>query len=1321
MQTTTRSEGLNALATAAALTALALSAVTASGGSPPEDLAQTVTFTNPSPGVGDEFGFSVAVDGDVAVAGARFDDAQGANNGAAFIFRYDTDNGTWAFAQALYANDIIQSGDGYGWSVGASGERIIVGAPFHDHIGTDGGAAYIYRFNGAVWDFEGELLPQVGPTLNNLGWTVAIDGDVAVAGAPNDNLPVSQAGSVYVFRFDGAAWQFEQEITPAGINAGDRFGTSVAVSGDVIIAGAESDDGPGEDLAGCGAAYVYRYDPDTTSWVLEQKLFAPDAAPSDQFGIGSDIDGDVAVIGAWRDQDAGFETGSAYVFRRDPGSGWQFEQKLLAFPPEPNAVSGLDVAVSGNLVVIGSSRADFATQDSGAAFVYQYEGANWTPVARLVHSNPQPGDQLGWSVDVSADVAIVGARLDNQPATDTGQAHVYNLSDCNANGLPDSLDIAQGTSLDNDDDLLPDECEPDCNHNGTLDVEEIADNPGLDYNLDGLPDVCLPPFAVDALWVNGAGGRFREYFNWEPDTPVAGNTARFDLDAAYTVDFDASALTARLVVLSGDVTFDLNGAGAGCNDYELGSLDPAGAILVGGLPGSSAFLTVTGCGELSAPLGGASRIGSGSGASGSLTVTGFLTSLFAGQNTCIGCAGGSGQLNILEGASATTFIGTIGELPGGSGSALVSGPGSTWDVAFFMVVGSGTLTVEDEAVVTVGPGGILVLPDGAILGNGTIEGDVTSVGGLFPGQSPGLLLIDGDYTQAPTPIPPFDEASGSLVVEIAGPTPEIEHDVLQVSGVADLGGGLFVKVTAPFEPGPDQSFTFLNATAITGAFDVAFMPGLESDRFMRVLYAGAPAGSQSASIVVDDLASLFGFDPADPIDVNGLPTDVAVGDLDSDGDQDVAVTLLGATPNDSGSVLVLRNGGFDQDGNWIIEGTTQHAVGLQPSAIALGLLDADGHLDAAVTNAGSDSVSVLVNSGAGDASFDPPVDFPVGAQPQDLAAGNFNGDTFPDLLVANGGADTLLVLGNDGSAGFTQVLANLFTGPSSIAVDPSDLDNDKDADVVAAAAGFGQLFTFRNLGGGVFAAPVTVSVGAGPVDLVAADLDENAFIDLVTANNGDGTVSVVLNNGDGTFAPAVNLPVGDLPRSLTPIDLEGDADIDVAVVANGELEQAVVRVLRNDLSSGQLIFADAAELAAGEDPALVTAGDLDDDPEGLEELITVSASVLSAARSAGAEPASSLRVRRNASNQPTCPQDCGDRDAAVGIVDFLSLLGQWGAVGGTCDLDGAGVGITDFLDLLAHWGPCSAQVKLTRTLFWLAAVPRPANMEAWPHGVAASR
>lgn len=923
--------------------------------------------------------------------------------------------------------------------------------------------------------------------------------------------------------------------------------------------------------------------------------------------------------------------------------------------------------------------------DAGAAFVYRYDGSSWVPHVRLVNSSVQAADELGYAVALSGDVAIVGAPFDNQPVTDAGQAAIFNLSDCNLNGFPDSLDIAQGASFDENDDLLPDECEPDCNHNGTLDVQELADDPALDYDLDGLPDECIPPFSVEAHWASVAGGIFRDHANWDPGTPVAGNTAVFDLDEVYTVGLDLDAATAVLKVTLGDVTLDL-----GCNDVALTSTAATGALVIGEGPGEGGALTVTGCGELALPLGGVMRIGDQAGSSGSLTVSGASTSLFAGQDACIGCAG-AGDLRIEDAATAVNLFGTIGDLPGGSGAAIVTGPGSRWDVAFFLAVKAGELQVEDEGVVAVGPGGILVLPGGLISGNGSIEGDVTSIGGLEPGLSPGLLLVEGDYVQAGAVVPPFDEESGSLIVEIAGLVPELEHDVLQVTGTAVLGGGLFVTLLPPFQPGPGDVFHVLQAASIDGAFDVAFMPGLAEGRFLRLGYgAGAALGTQAATVSVEDLQTLFGFGSPISEPVSGTPRGVVVGDFDGQDGDDLAIALADEDDQTPGSVLVLLNAGTDGSGNWLgFAGSTQTAVGNELSAIAAAFLDGDAALDVAVSNRDGDNVVVLINAGAGDGSFGAPVAFPVGASPSAIAAANMNADAFTDLAVANFGDDTVQVLGNDGSAGFSTT--GLFAvGIGPLAVDPSDLDNDKDADIVSANNGSNDVSVIVNLGGLGFAPAVHVDAGVAPVDLDVRDLDGDGLADVVTADGGGGTVSVLLNQGGvgaPDFAPAVSLPVGDAPRSLTGIDLEGDGDPDLAVVANGAEGDRVIKVLRNDLSGGQLNFALSDELAQGEDPLLVTTGDVDADAG--DDLISIGED-LGGPVPASAAPLASASVRLNTTGEASCPWDCGDGDGHVGVIDFLAVLSQWGQVAVPCELGGVqpGVGVEEFLAVLAHWGSC---------------------------------
>ena len=93
------------------------------------------------------------------------------------------------------------------------------------------------------------------------------------------------------------------KLTPADVEAGDQFGFSVSISGDVAVVGAWGDDHAG---LYSGSAYVYRFDGST--WVEEQKLTASDAAAWDSFGSSLSVSGDVAVVGANRDDDAGSES-----------------------------------------------------------------------------------------------------------------------------------------------------------------------------------------------------------------------------------------------------------------------------------------------------------------------------------------------------------------------------------------------------------------------------------------------------------------------------------------------------------------------------------------------------------------------------------------------------------------------------------------------------------------------------------------------------------------------------------------------------------------------------------------------------------------------------------------------------------------------------------------------------------------------------------------------------------------------------------------------------------------------------------------------------
>ena len=249
----------------------------------------------PSDGVpGDEFGFAVAVSGDVALVGSL-----GGANGSAYVYRFN--GSTWVEEQKLTASDAVP-GDGYGFAVSLDGDVALIGARLDGDNGPGSGSAYVYRFDGATWIEEQKLLASDGSDGEKFGFSVSIEGDMALIGA-NGVL-----GAAYVYRFDGATWTDEVKLTASDGDFGDSFGTSARLSGNVALIGAPLDQ---VDAIVKGSTYVYRFD--GTTWTEEQKLFASDGAFTDDFGVAVAISGDVALIAARSDDDNGPESGSAYV------------------------------------------------------------------------------------------------------------------------------------------------------------------------------------------------------------------------------------------------------------------------------------------------------------------------------------------------------------------------------------------------------------------------------------------------------------------------------------------------------------------------------------------------------------------------------------------------------------------------------------------------------------------------------------------------------------------------------------------------------------------------------------------------------------------------------------------------------------------------------------------------------------------------------------------------------------------------------------------------------------------------------------------------
>jgi len=286
--------------------------------------------------------------------------------------------------------------------------------------------------------FDGSSFAADAAADDWFGWSVAIDGDCAVIGATGDDDGARDAGSAYVFERDGGGtWLQVDKLAATDAAIDDNFGYRVAVSGDYAIVGAEWANALSSDS---GAAYVFERDPGG-NWPLAQKLTADDGDLWDEFGSAVSVSGDYAIVGAWQDDGVGEDSGSAYVFERDPGGTWTEVEQLIADDAVADEWFGFWVSVSGERAIVGAIMDDEAGSGAGAAYVFAREpGGAWAQVEKLMASDAVADDWFGASVAVSGDQAIVGAFGDDDSGLDSGAAYVFEWDCVIARGTqPDAL------------------------------------------------------------------------------------------------------------------------------------------------------------------------------------------------------------------------------------------------------------------------------------------------------------------------------------------------------------------------------------------------------------------------------------------------------------------------------------------------------------------------------------------------------------------------------------------------------------------------------------------------------------------------------------------------------------------------------------------------------------------------------------------------------------------------------------------------------------------------------------------------------------------
>lgn len=284
---------------------------------------------------------------------------------------------------------------------------------------------------------------------DHFGSAVAIDGDTLVVGAPNEDSGSSgvngnqsdnsgnDVGTVYVFVRSGGIWTQQAYLKASNPDDLDTFGTSVAISGNTIVVGAQGEDSNAtgvngnqsdDSVAQAGAAYVFVRS--GTTWT-QQAYLKPSTTGFNNFGNTVAIDGDTIAIGAEGEDSAstginGSEvgtgapsSGAVYVFTRS-GTTWSQQAYIKSSNSQSGDQFGNSVALSHDTLAVGAvgedsaatgiggNQGDNSASGSGAVYVFTRSGNTWSQQAYVKASNSAANSSFGGSLSLDSNTLAVG-------------------------------------------------------------------------------------------------------------------------------------------------------------------------------------------------------------------------------------------------------------------------------------------------------------------------------------------------------------------------------------------------------------------------------------------------------------------------------------------------------------------------------------------------------------------------------------------------------------------------------------------------------------------------------------------------------------------------------------------------------------------------------------------------------------------------------------------------------------------------------------------------------------------------------------------------
>ena len=323
---------------------------------------------------------------------------------------------SYGVEQDTAKGSLISSNDQFGAAISMTTTMAAIGAPGDDFLLNDNrGRVYIFERMGDTWA-QSQLINAPGPHFSkNFGESLAMNDSILIIGAPATNISGNSAqGIVYVYKWNGSAWAYDQQLLSSDGSSGDAFGSAVGVHGNHLAVGAPV-------KLPRGSVYMFEFD--GIDWMEQDILSGTLPNPGgDFFGGALAIEDSTLIIGAYSQDVNGIaQSGVAYAFSLN-GSGWSISDTLIPMTAQTADFMGQSVALRGNTALVGAPARNSA---SGVVFAFARSGTQWVHTADLLPADPANFRRFGWSIELLDQYLLVGASGESIAPSQTGRAYVF--------------------------------------------------------------------------------------------------------------------------------------------------------------------------------------------------------------------------------------------------------------------------------------------------------------------------------------------------------------------------------------------------------------------------------------------------------------------------------------------------------------------------------------------------------------------------------------------------------------------------------------------------------------------------------------------------------------------------------------------------------------------------------------------------------------------------------------------------------------------------------------------------------------------------------